>query len=857
MTVESLFPQAEASALGTLVSVVVHRGIERVGTARGAAGAGASSSAGGASGAALAEDVSLAYRLGPGQEVPVPGQLVRVPLGRKNTPTTGVVIGTPTAEQIRELARLDPSKIKPLLEVTPAAIPGSLLELGRWLSTYYVCPLGMVLQALLPSAVKKQVGRTRVRRLTLATLSPGEADERVRGLPRIGKRLGAALDRLRDAARAGEVALPATPAALRAAIPDLTTPTLARLVREGALIESTSSEVVARGAANSAVDAPAAAIGPKPNAEQQRIIDAVASTFGSFHSHLVLGVTGSGKTEVYLRLISEMLAPSARGGESEGPPPGVIVLVPEIALTPQTCRRFTDRFGHSSVAVLHSGLSNSERHRQWSLVASGAVRVVVGARSAVFAPMARVGLIIVDEEHDTSYKQDQLPRYHARDVAIKRAHLESCPVVLGSATPSLESYANASAAAASGGSKWTMHRLTRRATGSPMPAVRIVDLLEERRIRAQHVPASVRDRHLHLLGPTLEAELTRTLDTPGAQAILLLNRRGFANYLCCPDARCGWIMRCDACDATSVYHLAIDHASGMPSRSLPGFVRCHHCLAETRLPAKCPLCARPVNTFGLGTQRLEQELERKFGSTHGLNIGTTMLRFDADTMRTAADYARALDAFASGRARVLLGTQMIAKGLDFPGVVLVGVVHADTGLEMPDFRASERTFQLVSQVAGRAGRVGTVPGRVIVQTVHPQQPAIVLAARHEYERFAQEELRTRAQAGLPPSSKMARIVCRDLDFAACVRHAQEVAAALREAAAALGAPGRGPESHAVRIRGPAAAPISRIAHHHRQSIELIAPTRGTIQAILASARARGLLVSDDRTAVDVDPVSLL
>jgi len=511
------------------------------------------------------------------------------------------------------------------------------------------------------------------------------------------------------------------------------------------------------------------------------------------------------------------------------------------------------------------------------------VDVVVGARSAIFAPLDSLGLIVVDEEHDSSYKQDQLPRYHARDVAVKRAQLLGCSVVLGSATPSLESYANAGgrtaptvrttatampASASAGGlrlaggpapaaaSKYTLHTLRTRATGAPMPKVEIVDLALERKLRAKD--GGWRDSHLHLLGPTLERALGETL-TRGGQAMLLLNRRGYANYIACPDQRCGWVKHCDDCDATMVYHLLFDRASG--SSRDAGFVRCHHCLAEHLLPRTCPVCSKKINTFGLGTQRVEEELERKLAHTHGLRASpgpagepVTMLRVDSDTMSTARDYFDALDRFARGEVRLLLGTQMIAKGLDFPNVQLVGVINADTALNLPDFRATERTFQLVSQVAGRAGRekVGDGAGRVIVQTMEPQAPSIRLAASHDYEAFASIELAVRSRAGLPPSGRMARIVCRDIDHLKAEAAATTVRARLDAAGTELGA-----KAGRLMIRGPMPCPISRIARHYRFSVELVAQSRGVVQALLGRLREQGLLKSDAHTAVDVDPVAML
>jgi primosomal protein N' (replication factor Y) len=646
-----------------------------------------------------------------------------------------------------------------------------------------------------------------------------------------------------------ETALPTTVRALAAMLDGVSEQSVKKLIELGGgrLVTTTKREV--EESRDWVMDHVGAAASTAPTAGTHTLSDAQAAalgrieaSLGTFAVHLLHGVTGSGKTEVYLRAIEAMLA---RGGGQEGGQVGnlphaglaqAIMLVPEIALTPQTAGRFTARFG-DRVAVLHSGLTGTQRHAQWLACASGRVQVVVGARSAVFAPLPRVGLIIVDEEHDSSYKQDQVPRYHGRDVAIKRGQLEGCPVVLGSATPSLESWANASSTEGGGG-KYTLSSLPSRVGGARLPSVQIVDLAEERRRRALVQPEGWRDRHLHLIGPTLEQAIGDTLTARG-QVLLLLNRRGYANYICCTDPKCGWVMQCAHCDVTTVYHVDRRLKTG-------GFVRCHHCLAELTLPTACPSCTKSINTFGLGTQRVEAELERKFGPSHALVMGDTMLRVDGDTMSSARDYFAALSRFGSGQVRVLLGTQMIAKGLDYPGVRLVGVVSADTSLSFPDFRAAERTFQLVAQVAGRAGR-GEQAGRVIVQTANPQEPAIVLAARHDFVRFAEFELRQRRDSGLPPFARMARVVCRDVVLNKAQQAAAEISMLLRELADELG----------LKVSPPAPCAIARASDHHRIEVQVIAASRTAIQRAFATLRQQGLLVSDGHTAVDVDPIALL
>jgi len=557
---------------------------------------------------------------------------------------------------------------------------------------------------------------------------------------------------------------------------------------------------------------------PERLSDEQRVaVEAIRGTLaGGFSRHLLHGVTGSGKTEVYLQLVADVVAAGRTA----------MVLVPEIALTPQTTARLLGRFPGQRVAILHSGLTAAQRHQQWLAAASGDASIVLGARSAIFAPVPddRLGLIVVDEEHDSSFKQDRAPRYHGRDVAIRRAQLANCPIVLGSATPSMESWA-----AATRRGTMHLHRLRHRVPGMSLPAVRVVDFAAERKSRP--------DRANRLIGPTLETALRRTLSA-GGQAIILLNRRGYASWLACPDVRCGWVMTCSECDVSVVYHR---------DRSLPagGFVRCHHCAAEQRMPATCPDCGKRIVRFGLGTQRVEEELA---GVIPGLVAGDTLLRIDSDTMRHAGDLHAALERFGDGRVRVLTGTQMIAKGLDFPNVRLVGVVNADTSINLPDFRAAERTFQLVSQVAGRCGRAAGPDGvgTVVVQSFHPETPAIRLAARHEFDAFAAGELDDRARAGLPPFSRLVRIVLRDADPDAVAETARTVADRLRSVAAA-----------GVDVSPPAPCAIARIAARFRWEIVLMADSPVPLQRTLAAARNAGIVRPGEAMAVDVDPAAML
>lgn len=735
------------------------------------------------------------------------GQRVEVPLGRGNQKSAGIVVARGGPEL---LDGLPAAKVKPILRADPARLPPKLVELARWMAGYYVCPLGMTLATMMPAAVKRSVGLQA--RTVLAPADPAAAAAILER-----ERLPPSARSAWDAILALGPTQPLEPKDLAARISAPTLGPINRLTKLGLLVQSEVVRVRAKSPFwQSGRIGPSATVPPHLTHAQARVADGIGAALGSFSVHLLRGVTGSGKTEVYMQVLSRAIAAGRTG----------LILVPEIALTPQTAGRFIDRFSAAGeVAVLHSGLSASERHRQWALAASGRAAVVVGARSAVFAPVPRLGLIVVDEEHATDYKQDQLPRYSGRDVAIKRAQLEGCPVVLGSATPSLESWANATGA---GSGRYKLWELTERVGNARLPRVEVVDLASER----SAAPGQV--RLLQSLSARLE-EALRSVLAAGGQAILLLNRRGYSSYICCPSAACGWVMKCDHCDASMVLHRRVSGGAGE-------LVRCHHCLAEQRTPRQCPACARRTISLGAGTQRLEEELAAKFPD---LVQGRTMVRVDGDSMHGAKDYFSVLERFGRGEVRVLLGTQMIAKGLDFPGVRLVGVINADTALSIPDFRAAERTFQLVSQVAGRAGR-GSEPGVVIVQTVNPREPAIAMAAEHDYVGFARAELRLRAAAGLPPAARMARIVVRDEDPARAAAAAAEVARRIAESPT----PG-------LRVLGPAPCPISRIAGQFRHGLELIAPRASDLQAVLGRLRAAGALRSDAHMAVDVDPVALM
>ncbi|HMC67201.1 MAG TPA: primosomal protein N', partial [Gemmataceae bacterium] len=526
---------------------------------------------------------------------------------------------------------------------------------------------------------------------------------------------------------------------------------------------------------------------------------------GGFHSFLLHGVTGSGKTEIYLRAIEEVVR---QGKEA-------IVLVPEISLTPQTIQRFRGRF--DEVAVLHSHLTNAERGGHWRRAATGQVRVVVGARSAVFAPCRRLGLIVVDEEHEGTFKQDSTPRYHARDVAVMRARLENIPILLGSATPSLESWHNAERG------QYTRLTLPSRVLDRPLPHVAIVDL--------RHEPFG--PGRFHALSPSLDRAMRNAL-RDGGQVMLLLNRRGFATHVLCPA--CGHVESCRFCDLALIHHR---------ERAV---LLCHYCGYEQVPLTHCPKCAQATVRYqGVGTEKLQAEVADKFP-------GYVVRRMDSDTMKRPGSHARLLSAFRNGLIHILLGTQMIAKGLDFPNVTLVGVVNADIALHIPDFRSSERTFQLLSQVAGRAGR-GPRGGRVLVQTFNPEHPCITRAAAHDYAGFVDAELALRRAHGYPPYQRMARLIVRSKDQKAALAFAERLAAAFHQSLSALEKSATTPT--AVRLLGPAEAPVFRLKGYFRYHFQLQSPSSAALHQLLRGVLPASRPPAGVEYALDVDPLNML
>jgi primosomal protein N' (replication factor Y) len=506
------------------------------------------------------------------------------------------------------------------------------------------------------------------------------------------------------------------------------------------------------------------------------------------------------------------------------------VLLPEIALTTQTIQRFTARF--EKIAVMHSGLTPPQRNTQWQKIRAGEADVVIGARSAVFAPLSNLGLIIVDEEHEPSYKQDTAPRYHGRDVAIKRAQLSNAHCILGSATPSLETLQNC----ASKKHIFNMICLPRRVMNLPFPEMRLVDMKEYASSKGG----------ITLISEPLEHQLSEVLSR-NEQAILLLNRRGYSSFIFCPS--CKHILHCRNCDVTLTFHKTLDkhiaQFATITGRHLrTGSAICHYCGSQTLVPEKCPLCGKSMIMIGLGSQRLEEELAAKFPNAK-------VARVDSDSMK-GDDYYRVLRDFNSGKISVLAGTQMLAKGLHFPNVTLVGVISADTSLYLPDFRSNERTFQLISQVAGRAGR-SAKKGFVFVQTFLPNQPAIQFALNGDFDGFVREELKHRRICNLPPFWRLALITLRDRSY-----EKLEIAAKqLREKIDSIIAATTG-LSGQIKVRGPIPATISRIQTFHRLQIILQAPTPGILHDFFSTLRKfLPIRPSVNNIAIDIDPVDLL
>jgi primosomal protein N' (replication factor Y) len=713
------------------------------------------------------------------------GARVVVPIGRRTT--TGYVLAVEHGP-----APID-RPLKDVLEVLDDEpfLPEAVLRLASWIADYYVCSVGEAIAAAMPrfalSRDRRGFKSVRVVEVTAAGLDPA-VDAGLTPKQR------AALAVLRD--RGG--ATPLTDLDDAEASPAI----VARLARHGlvalrrATVERDPLAEVGRDAVVAAREAAKAAV--DLTAEQASALDRLCERAAErrFRVAVLHGVTGSGKTEVYRRLALRVRDDGRQ----------VLILVPEIALTPATAATFRHTFG-DRVAIQHSGLSDGERHDQWHRIRRGEVDVVVGTRSAVFAPLSDVGLIIVDEEHDTSYKQEEAPRYHGRDVAIVRARDASALVVLGSATPALETYQNTRSG------RYELVELTRRVMERPLAEVRIVDMRAELAAEGPDV----------VLSRPLREALARRLSA-GEQAIVLLNRRGYATAVFC--RKCGGTLECPNCSVSLTVHRAAKQA------------RCHYCDHAQQVPASCLACGAPfVDYVGFGTERVEAELRAAFD-------GVRVARVDRDTVRRRVEITRVLARFAAGEIDVLVGTQMLAKGHDFPDVTLVGVVSADVGLGLADFRAAERTFQLLTQVAGRAGR-GERRGEAIIQTLFPEHYSIKHARAQDYAAFFTEEYRFRQAMRYPPAVALVNIGVRGKTLS----EARQAALALVRDLATTG-------PRPYQVLGPAPAPIARLRGDYRVQVFLKGTDRRrTLQALRRAVAQHPEL--QRRLTIDVDPLTVL
>ncbi|MBU6398790.1 MAG: primosomal protein N' [Verrucomicrobia bacterium] len=717
------------------------------------------------------------------------GSRVKVPFGpRQVMGCVTALVETSPQTQLRALVKV----VGRQSLVTPR-----VMELARWIAEYYCCPLEIALRSVLPDVVRKEQEGWRER--LVARVLPLAGD-----LPKLTKRqteVWNIIEEWRELPLQELVELAGT-----------TAETVRRLEDKGLI--TVGPQVAERDpyAHEHILPTQPLALNPEQAAALARITAALdAGTPSTLHlppaaTFLLHGVTGSGKTEVYLQAIAHALG---RGR-------GAIVLVPEISLTPQTVERFKARFSsgplQTLVAVLHSHLSAGERHDEWHKIRQGRARIVIGARSAIFAPVDPLGLIIVDEEHEYSYKQAEAPRYHARDVAVVRGRMDRAVVVLGSATPSLESFFNSSKG------KYALLTLPSRVDEKKMPVVRVVDLRQEAR-KEKGPPIFSRK-----LAEAITARLERR-----EQVMLFLNRRGYATSLQCP--RCGYVAQCPNCSVALTYHRARQKLC------------CHICGHETAAPTLCPdpKCRNPAIRYaGLGTEKVEDTLGRLFPHAR-------VRRMDSDTLKRKEDYRRILSDFRTGKIDILVGTQMIAKGLHFPNVTLVGIIYADLSLHQPDFRAGERTFQLLTQVSGRAGR-GDVEGEVIVQAFTPFHPAIQFARRHDFDGFYEQEIEFRQQLHYPPLSRMALLTLRGRNEDKVKFTADYVRRELDQARDSV--PG-------LIVAGPGPAPLQRAETYYRYQIMLRTGQMTKLSRRLATLVASWKLPEDISLVIDVDPVDLM
>jgi primosomal protein N' (replication factor Y) len=665
---------------------------------------------------------NLAGRLGVGSRV-------RVPFRDKSALAT--VVAIPEQSEAKGIR-----PIEAMIGDAPI-LSEQLLELARWMGAYYCCAIETVVRSLLPQVIRRaEVGWKKQLFVQPArNIAEAEFEKLRRRAPRQAELLEA-ISKLENPIRAAEL--------LRQTSFD--NQTLRALVTRG-LVSLRDQAVVRDPHGDEQFIATSNLV---LNEEQTRALDEIVRSLDApenMRPILLHGVTGSGKTEIYLQAIRAALNRKRTA----------IVLVPEISLTPQTVERFKGRFAEAqdTVAVLHSHLSEGERHDEWHKIHSGRARIVIGARSAVFAPLKDLGLIVVDEEHETTYKQEEAPRYHARDVAVVRAKIEKCVAVLGSATPSLESYRNAAIG------KYRLATLTERVDQKQMPLMRVIDLRQERR----------KEKKASILSEKLSQAITDRLEKR-EQTILFLNRRGFSTSLLCSN--CGEARNCPNCSVALTFHQHSLHGGLSSPKTMSGRLSCHLCGHTAAVPKKCPACGQDALIYcGFGTEKVESTVTQIFPKA-------VVRRMDADSMTRKEAYRETLQNFRTGKIDILVGTQMIAKGLHFPNVTLVGIINADLALHLPDFRAGERTFQLLTQVAGRAGR-GETPGEVFVQTYTPFSPSIQFARHHDFVGYSQQELEFRDRCDFPPFKHVILITVRSAHEGRAKLSAETLKRRLREA----------------------------------------------------------------------------
>jgi primosomal protein N' (replication factor Y) (superfamily II helicase) len=713
------------------------------------------------------------------------GSRVRVPFRDKSGLATVVAL----------LEQSEAKGIRPIEAVVGEApiVSEPMLELARWISAYYCCPIETVMRSLLPQVIRRaEVGWKKQLFVQPGRKIDNAEFEKLRKRAPRQAELLEAISRLDAPVRATQL--------LRQT--SLDNQTLRGLVKRG-LAELREEAVVRDPHADEQFIATSNLI---LNQEQSRALDEITQALDSpkdARPILLHGVTGSGKTEIYLQAIRAALS---RGRTA-------IVLVPEISLTPQTVERFKGRFAEAqdAVAVLHSHLSEGERHDEWHKIHSGRAHIVIGARSAVFAPLKNLGLIVVDEEHETTYKQEEAPRYHARDIAVVRAKIEKCVVVLGSATPSLESYHNATTG------KYRLATLTQRVDEKQMPLMRIVDLRQERR----------KEKAAAILSERLRAAIADRLEKR-EQTILFLNRRGFSTSLLCSN--CGEARNCPNCSVALTFHR---------HPAVAGRLSCHLCGHTAAVPKKCPACGKDALIYaGFGTEKVESTVAHIFPKA-------TVRRMDADSMTRKDAYRETLRNFRTGKIDILVGTQMIAKGLHFPNVTLVGIINADLALHLPDFRAGERTFQLLTQVAGRAGR-GETSGEVFVQTYTPFSPSIQFARHHDFAAYSQQELEFRERCDFPPFKHAILITVRSAHEARAKLSAETLKRRLKEAL---------PEEFILGDATP--APLEKLQGQFRFHILIRGEAIMRLSRLVRETLDKLPFPEDVTVTVDVDPYQLL